>query len=149
MLQPTCVLPYRALTQHLPSTSSNELRLLAPLHLPDLAPSRPSCTFNTLLQRLQAKASRYEHPGGCGTLPCGSQQLQRPPTLVLYAYAAGRRQVGVGQDGSRGSSCRAGAAVGVGGQVASRLRPTRRAARHAACHLRLGRAPALPCPPAY
>ena len=39
-------------------------------------------------QREQAKGSRYQHPSGCGLLPCAAQQAQRPATLVLYAYAA-------------------------------------------------------------
>ena len=39
-------------------------------------------------QREQAKGSRYQHPSGCGLLPCAAQQAQRPATLVLYAYSA-------------------------------------------------------------
>ncbi|KAI3432735.1 hypothetical protein D9Q98_004276 [Chlorella vulgaris] len=39
-------------------------------------------------QRLRAKAGRYQSPSGCGQLPCGSKQLQRQRTLVIYAYAA-------------------------------------------------------------
>jgi hypothetical protein len=39
-------------------------------------------------QREQAKGSRYQHPSGCGLLPCAAQQAQRPATLVLYAHSA-------------------------------------------------------------
>ncbi|PSC74038.1 hypothetical protein C2E20_2672 [Micractinium conductrix] len=38
--------------------------------------------------RLQAQASVYEVPTGCGHLPCQVDRLRRPRTLVLYVYAA-------------------------------------------------------------
>lgn len=69
------------------------VQLLLPAELPaatthrfEYVPPRP---VPPLLQRLSAQASRYQHPTGCGLQPCAAKQQQRPPTLVIYVYAAG------------------------------------------------------------
>lgn len=38
--------------------------------------------------RVQAEASVYQAPTGCGVLPCQGERVQRPHTLVLYVYSA-------------------------------------------------------------
>ncbi len=44
------------------------------------------------LQRARSRQDRYRRdPAGCGLLPCTGQRLRRPPTLVVYAYAASER----------------------------------------------------------
>lgn len=41
------------------------------------------------MQRERMQRDRYRRdPSGCGLLPCAGQRLRRPPTLIVYAYAA-------------------------------------------------------------